>query len=681
MLKRKVTPSLGLSRSQLTAARKTQTNAGFIEPTKLLSLAVALAIGGARPLAGICTLFVLSTPATAKALRPVIKTELALKNLRMSMPIEFQKASTENTVGLTSEPADVRSLAMQQAKDYIAFRHGQMHEAKWEHTCNSAQLKHIENYFCKFEDERKDRVRVRALPPSHTERRDIAALLKEGKFNELSTRSYADIVASIGLVGDLPAIAEVGARVLAQNGCVPPTVTAALGYKLEEGFPDPALITASTQLYKQAKDCGSDTAAANASFRLGLIEISQHNCADIKELMLKVEKTPGASTYHARAQYWRYYCAAQLGDAVAQQDAKDALLHDHPLSFQNLAASGDDSAALTRVLRSEDPEISLRSLIRPDLNPLLRAAEALFLEKENALAVEILERNVVAIAGFEPEVRLYSAMLLSRMGAALPKFKILTSLFDEVPRMVSKSTMKLYFPLWYFDLVNTKQTEIDPLLLLSLIRQESAFNRQARSIVGARGLMQVMPLTARMMTSKRTNSLYDPKTNINVGTKYLLKRLHQYSGDVELTLAAYNAGFGRVDNWRKRYPTENKMLFLDSIPFRETRDYVSMILRNYYWYVKLYDQDSLSSPSAPATLTPAPLAALAENKHVPEDAITDDEAGGDEDQAGEIENTASTVEPAAERAPAFTPVSSGARKTLAIMSANAGRAAGLVKAK
>jgi soluble lytic murein transglycosylase len=103
--------------------------------------------------------------------------------------------------------------------------------------------------------------------------------------------------------------------------------------------------------------------------------------------------------------------------------------------------------------------------------------------------------------------------------------------------------------------------------------------------------MQVMPATARMIASVRTTALSDPQTNIKVGTKYFTKRLAQYNGDVELTLAAYNAGFARVDQWLKRYPTDNKLLFLDFIPFKETREYVSTILRNYYWYVKLYDHE------------------------------------------------------------------------------------------
>src|SRR5262249_29534687 len=146
---------------------------------------------------------------------------------------------------------------------------------------------------------------------------------------------------------------------------------------------------------------------------------------------------------------------------------------------------------------------------------------------------------------------------------------------------------------WRYELVNTPSNPVDPLLVLSLIRQESAFNQRAQSLAGARGLMQLLPATAKQMGAKRSSQLFDPQINVKVGTKYLARKLQKYEGDVELTLAAYNAGFTRVDNWLKRYPVDNRLLFLDLIPFKETREYVSSIMRNYYWYVQLYSKDPL----------------------------------------------------------------------------------------
>ena len=587
----------------------------------------------------------------AHAVRPLMKTEVALKNLEMTVPRELGPVTGGNLSGLTLEEPTVQARVIKQTQQYVAYRRGTLSEKKWQHLCSAESLKQTENFFCAYEEDRQDRVATRAVSRSRAERREIANLLKAANFSRLSDRTYADVVGAVGSLGSLAAVAEVASHALEQKTCIAPEITTALGYKLEEGFPDQNMIETTKKLYKQAIGCGKDFASANASFRFGLIQISEHRCDEIKQLMLTVEGTPSASTYHARAKYWRYFCAGAMGDTVSKLSAKESLLHDHPLSFQNLAVSGDDPDVLGQVMRAESPMLAFRSLIHPEANSLLRSVESLLVAKQNGPASEIVDRNLATIAGLEPEVRLYAAVLLDRTGSTLPKFKVLAALFDEAPRMISAATMKLYFPLGYFSIVKAKEAEIDPLLLLSLIRQESAFNKEARSIVGARGLMQVMPGTARMIASVRARSLYDPKININVGTSYLLKRLHQYSGDVELTLAAYNAGFARVDSWKKRYPTDNKMLFLDSIPFRETRDYVSMILRNYFWYVKLYGMDQTETAAVPEKESEINSDKLAQN-------------------ISRTPAAASTAENAKREAVAT--------KTLAIMSANAGQAAGVL---
>jgi hypothetical protein len=91
-----------------------------------------------------------------------------------------------------------------------------------------------------------------------------------------------------------------------------------------------------------------------------------------------------------------------------------------------------------------------------------------------------------------------------------------------------------------------------------------------------------------MERSISTHEILDPKNNVRLGTLYFRSLLEQYDGDAELALAAYNAGPDKVDAWLKRYPVENRMLFFDLIPFKETRDYVALIARNYFWYMSLY---------------------------------------------------------------------------------------------
>ena len=108
--------------------------------------------------------------------------------------------------------------------------------------------------------------------------------------------------------------------------------------------------------------------------------------------------------------------------------------------------------------------------------------------------------------------------------------------------------------------------KLDPLLIAAVARQESRFRPRVVSPVGARGVMQLMPRTARALGVKDS---FDPRQNIFGGAKYLRQLLNQFRGDVNLSLAAYNAGPGAVKKYR------------GIPPYRETRNYVAAIRRDY----------------------------------------------------------------------------------------------------
>jgi len=143
------------------------------------------------------------------------------------------------------------------------------------------------------------------------------------------------------------------------------------------------------------------------------------------------------------------------------------------------------------------------------------------------------------------------------------------------------------FPMPFHDTVLRKAQDIglDPAYVYGLIRQESRFIMDARSGVGASGLMQVMPATARWTARKIGMSDFSPgqindrETNITIGTNYLKLALDDFDGSMALAAAAYNAGPGRPRSWRNG-PVLDAAIWAENVPFTETRDYVKKVLAN-----------------------------------------------------------------------------------------------------
>ena len=144
--------------------------------------------------------------------------------------------------------------------------------------------------------------------------------------------------------------------------------------------------------------------------------------------------------------------------------------------------------------------------------------------------------------------------------------------------------LDLRFPRSYWQTFQSvaDELEVDPYELLSVARRESGLYSRARSKVGARGLMQLMPATARSVANDRNeaysgaSSLYNPETNITLGATYYVDLLSRFDGNRVKALAAYNAGPSRVLRWTEREMAVDQ--WVDSIPFGETREYVQAVL-------------------------------------------------------------------------------------------------------
>jgi soluble lytic murein transglycosylase len=152
------------------------------------------------------------------------------------------------------------------------------------------------------------------------------------------------------------------------------------------------------------------------------------------------------------------------------------------------------------------------------------------------------------------------------------------------------------FPLAYWDVIQAKaeERELDPYLVLGLIRQESLFDAQARSPASALGLMQLLPSTATRVAEQigvatpSSEKLFEPEINLTLGTEYLKTLMQRYSNNWFKAIAAYNAGEAAVDRWEREIITDDLEEFVERIPYVETRGYVKLVMRNHRMYRKLY---------------------------------------------------------------------------------------------
>ncbi|MDD3936635.1 lytic transglycosylase domain-containing protein [Rhodoferax sp.] len=195
---------------------------------------------------------------------------------------------------------------------------------------------------------------------------------------------------------------------------------------------------------------------------------------------------------------------------------------------------------------------------------------------------------------------------------------------SERTRNVMDLTQRFPMPHKQAVLARTRDIGLDPAYVYGLIRQESRFVVDARSGVGASGLMQVMPATARWtakkigMTSFQPHQITDRDTNIAIGTGYLKLVLDDFAGSMPMAAAAYNAGPGRPRAWRGQpgAPVLEAAIWVENVPFSETRDYVKKVLANTTIYAAMLSGRTQSLKARLGQVGPAE-GSLTENRELP----------------------------------------------------------------
>ena len=203
----------------------------------------------------------------------------------------------------------------------------------------------------------------------------------------------------------------------------------------------------------------------------------------------------------------------------------------------------------------------------------------LFDEAARELAVTRKGKNPLGVARLFLEMENYNGAL--------------HAVAKENPKRSDKESASVWginYPLAYREEVvkNAAATAVPESLIYAIMRTESNYSPSALSPVGAVGLMQIMPATAEAMSKGDSARLTRPELNIRLGSRYLKDQMAAYGRSVPLTAAAYNAGPGNVKRWQKSFAALPQDEFIESIPFRETREYVKKVVSAMELYRRLY---------------------------------------------------------------------------------------------
>ncbi|MCC7443119.1 MAG: DUF1284 domain-containing protein [Bdellovibrionales bacterium] len=332
-----------------------------------------------------------------------------------------------------------------------------------------------------------------------------------------------------------------------------------------------------------------DEESFNAAFELYM----RRDYGDAVEAFQQFLEEFPKSVYRHRARHWLARAYDRKGDRTRGRTMHEVLLSEAPLTFYGILSALALGKSPVSYVDATLPTVQTEDafLYPLEIRRLERAEKLIAVGALTAASAELSGLQARRVHG--NKFLMYLALLNHQSRNYLESFRILGELFNRGYEGVNSShSIRLIFPIMHDHLIQrfAEANRIDPILVLSLMKQESAFDSGAVSRAGAMGLMQLMPLTAvDTEPDVELAALTDPLDNVRVGTSYIARILRQFNGNIVHTLAGYNAGPGRVRRWKRefadRFKREPEMLeFIELIPYKETREYVGAIIRNYYWY-------------------------------------------------------------------------------------------------
>jgi soluble lytic murein transglycosylase len=363
----------------------------------------------------------------------------------------------------------------------------------------------------------------------------------------------------------------------------------------ESLLPDEAIVGVTEEIYQKTAHClkPDEEGYERAHLRAGLHRLGRDDEAGAKIALQKaIAATNPKEKY--RALFW--LGAAELreqeanGKKATTNSYWDTLLKESPLEIHSIiAAKVLDKDPLENLLEAKPLFAARRTSETWTTSNAVAIVTELLLSRKNQTTLNAWFNFLTTVyTTRNPDELLFLGVTATSAEQYLPSIIFLTRYIREIPSIkLNMAFLRIYFPIPFAKEILANTRTVDPVLIFALVRQESAFNPNARSSANARGLMQLLPTTASLFERVSVSSLHDATTNTRIGVKYIESLMKTYQGKAEHVLSAYNAGPQNINRWQVRYSVEQDLLFSDLIPFKETRGYVSSILRNAYWYGRI----------------------------------------------------------------------------------------------
>tara|TARA_B100001248_G_scaffold75099_1_gene53838 strand:+ start:42605 stop:44536 length:1932 start_codon:yes stop_codon:yes gene_type:complete len=303
---------------------------------------------------------------------------------------------------------------------------------------------------------------------------------------------------------------------------------------------------------------------------MGWSEYMLGNYRSALNIFAYLEKS-GKSYYESKGLYWKARCLEKLGNKEDSNKTYSLILSKFKEGYYVYLAN----------LKINDGKNNTKE-IRPNI----------------VRKIDSLSQFIIDLEGGDRLIKEYQTHLIKNLDSK-ESIALLDILSDKKKyNLLIKSSYKTFsenhhkYPLAYKEIVykNSQQYNVDKNLIFALMREESLFDSNAISWVGAKGLMQLMDKTKKSLEKDmgtKSGNVYKPNINIKLGTFYLSKLMKDFDNDLIRVIASYNAGPHNIRKWNKRFDGYDNDEFVESIPFKETHGYVKRVLRSYFKYNEL----------------------------------------------------------------------------------------------